>query len=302
MPNMSNYSLPLVCINGRIHSYSDSGYAANDQPYDGVSPLDRGLAYGDGLFETMLLVDGLAPLLSYHHKRLLKGLAHLNITLNSERLVKDVNKLLDIAKSLDEKHLILKLTVTRGLGGHGYQVDPDASPTLILQLFAGSVDLTKHNGVSVHICNETLSPVSWAGLKTLNQLPYVLAAQERLNTNFDEGLLLANNDELIEATARNVFIVKGDKILTPRLNESGVAGAQRQFIIESVAGQLGLDIVEAIIKLDDCLTADEVFLTNSLTGIWPVTHCHYKERDYKWDVGAVTRSLQSMCHNVFFDR
>ncbi len=113
---MSTYSLPLVCINGLIHSYSDSGYSADGQPHDGVSPLvspqDRGLAYGDGLFETILLVDGLAPLLSYHHKRLLKGLERLNITLNSERLVADVNKLLDIAKTLElNKQLVLMMAL-----------------------------------------------------------------------------------------------------------------------------------------------------------------------------------------------
>jgi 4-amino-4-deoxychorismate lyase len=274
---MSTYTLPLICINSHIHSYS-----VNDKPLDGLSPLDRGLAYGDGVFETILLVDGFAPLLSFHHKRLLKGLSHLNIQLDSERLVSDVNKLLEIAKSFDERRLILKLT-------------------LMLQLFACSIDITKHNGVSVHVCRETLSPVSWAGLKTLNQLPYVLAAIERLDTNFDEGLLLANNGELVEASARNVFIVKDDKILTPVLNEFGVAGVQRQFIIESVAQQLGLDIVEITIKLEDLFAADEVFLANSITGLWPVTHCRYKEHDYRWDVGAVTRSLQAMCHSVSFD-
>lgn len=293
---MSTYTLPLICINSHIHSYS-----VNDKPLAGLSPLDRGLAYGDGVFETILLVDGLAPLLSFHHKRLLKGLAHLNIQLDTERLVSDVNKFLEIAKSFGEKRLILKLTVTRGVGGRGYQVDPDANATLMLQLFASSIDITKHNGVSVHVCRETLSPVSWAGLKTLNQLPYVLAAIERLDTNFDEGLLLANNGELVEASARNVFIVKDDKVLTPVLNEFGVAGVQRQFIIESVAQQLGLDIVEITIKLEDLFAADEVFLANSITGLWPVTHCRYKEHDYNWDVGAVTRSFQAMCHSVFFD-
>jgi 4-amino-4-deoxychorismate lyase len=293
---MSTYTLPLICINSHIHSYS-----VNDEPLAGLSPLDRGLAYGDGVFETILLVDGFAPLLSFHHKRLLKGLSHLNIQLDSARLVSDVNKVLEIAKYFDEKRLILKLTVTRGVGGRGYQVDPDASATLMLHLSASSIDLTKHNGVSVHVCRETLSPVSWAGLKTLNQLPYVLAAIERLNTSFDEGLLLANNGELVEASARNVFIVIDDKILTPVLNEFGVAGVQRQFIIESVAQQLGLSIVATTINLEDLFAADEVFLANSITGLWPVTHCHYKEHDYRWDVGAVTRSLQAMCHNVFFD-
>ncbi|MFT7492141.1 MAG: 4-amino-4-deoxychorismate lyase [Pseudohongiellaceae bacterium] len=293
---MPTYTLPLLCINGRIDSY-----CVDDESQAGLSPLDRGLAYGDGVFETILLVDGLAPLLSFHHQRLLKGLSHLKIQLDSERLVNDVNKVLAIAKSFDDKRLILKLTITRGVGGRGYQIDPDAKATLMLQLFACSTDLTKHNGVSVHVCRETLSPISWAGLKTLNQLPYVLAASERLNTNFDEGLLLANNGELVEASARNVFIVKDDKILTPALNKFGVAGVQRQFIIESLAQQLGLHIVETTLKLESLFAADEVFLANSITGLWPVTHCHYKEHNYSWDVGMVTRSLQAMCHNVFFD-
>lgn len=293
---MSNFTLPLICTNGHIDSY-----CVDDEPQAGLSPLDRGLAYGDGVFETILLVDGLAPLLSFHHQRLLKGLSHLKIPLDSERLVDDVNKVLAIAKSFDDKRLILKLTVTRGVGGRGYQIDPDAKATLMLQLFACSTDLTKHNGVSVHVCRETLSPISWAGLKTLNQLPYVLAASERLNTNFDEGLLLANNGELVEASARNVFIVKDDKILTPVLEQFGVAGVQRQFIMESVVQQLGLDVVETTLKLESLFAADEVFLANSITGLWPVTHCYYKEHNYSWDVGMVTRSLQAMCHNVFFD-
>ncbi len=284
---MSTYSLPLIYINGQEHN--------------GLSTLDRGLAYGDGLFETMLVVDGLVPLLSYHHKRLLRGLSYLGIELDSDRLVSDVNALLDIAKSTREKHLILKLTVTRGVGGRGYQVDSTATATLILQLFSANIDLSKHNGVSVHICKESLFPVSWAGLKTLNQLPYVLAAKERQGSAFDEGLLLNSQGDLIEATARNVFIVKDEQLLTPSLNESGVAGAQRQFIIESVAGQLGLHIAEQKIKFEECWNADEIFLTNSITGIWPVTHCEYKQQDYTWDVGPITRSLQAMCHSAFFE-
>lgn len=284
---MSTYSLPLIYINGQEHN--------------GLSTLDRGFAYGDGLFETILLVDGLAPLLAYHHKRLLKGLAYLGIELDSERLINDVNALLDIAKSTDEKYLILKLIVTRGVGGRGYQPDSAATATVVLQLSSGSIDLSKHNGVSIRVCDERLFPVAWAGLKTLNQLPYVLAAKEPQNRSFDEGLLLNTNGDVIEATARNIFIVKDEQLITPILKESGVAGVQRQFIIESVARQLGLQLIEKNIQLEECLSADEVFLTNSITGIWPVAHCEYKQQNYTWDIGPITRSLQAMCHGAFFE-
>ena len=85
------------------------------------------------------------------------------------------------------------------------------------------------------------------------------------------------------------------------LEQFGVAGVQRQFIMESVVQQLGLDVVETTLNLESLFAADEVFLANSITGLWPVTHCYYKEHNYSWDVGMVTRSLQAMCHNVFFD-
>ncbi len=269
----------------------------NGQQAATVSIADRGLAYGDGIFETILVVDGEIPLWPYHHARLLKGLLYLNITIESQRLRQDIDNVLEEAKKLSQQLLVLKLIVTRGQSTRGYQVNPDTSATLIVQLLPISIDTDKHNGVSVHICQQKLFPVSWAGLKTLNQLPYVLASQERLNTEFDEGLLFSIDGYVVEATARNIFIVHDEKLYTPPLDQCGVEGVQRTYIIDKLVAQLGLEVIEKTLGLEDIVAADEVFLANSISGIWPVIQCE----NHRWSVGPVTRSLQAMCHGIFLD-
>ncbi len=278
---MSKSQLPITYVNGQQDST--------------ISIADRGLAYGDGLFETILVVDGEIPLWAYHHARLLKGLLHLHITIESQRLRQDIDRALEEAKKLSDQLLVLKVIVTRGHATRGYQVNPDIPATLIVQLFPVSIDTDKHNGVCIHICEQKLFPVNWAGLKTLNQLPYVLASQERLNTEFDEGLLLSMEGYIVEATARNIFIIRDEKLYTPPLDQCGVEGVQRTYIIEKLVTQLGFEVIEKPLLIEDLVNADEVFLANSITGIWPVTQCE----NHQWQVGPVTRSLQAMCHGIF---
>ncbi|MFT6389760.1 MAG: 4-amino-4-deoxychorismate lyase [Cellvibrionaceae bacterium] len=279
---MSFNSYPIISVNGR--------------DVDSVSVNDRGLVYGDGVFETVLIVRGEIPLWPLHHERLLKGLVLLKVSMAPQRLRQAIDKVLETAKTMVDDILVMKLIVTRGESTRGYQIDPSVTSTLITQLSALVIDAEKHNGVSVHFCQQALMPNTWGGLKTLNQLPYVLAAQERLNTEFDEGLLFSLDGELIEATSRNVFLVKGDEMLSPIIDKCGVAGVMRQTIMDKVAAHIGMPVVEQQLFKEDLLSADEIFLTNSITGIWPVIQCEEK----KWSVGPVTRSLQAMCHGIFF--
>ncbi len=269
--------------------------AVNGEPVKTLDVTDRGLAYGDGVFETLLVMRGDIPLWAEHHERLLKGLVALKINLESQRLRKLMDQVLSIASQQQQDLLVLKIIVTRGCSGRGYQVDATLPSTVITQLSPLLVDRDKHNGVKVHICEHALHPVAWVGLKTLNQLPYVMAAQERSDSIYDEGLLFSTEGQLIEATARNIFIVKNEKIMTPLIETCGVAGIMRRQLIEKVAPQLGLCCEEDYVSKDMLFAADEVFLTNSVTGIWPVIECEQN----KWDVGAVTRSLQAMCHGAF---
>ncbi|MEO0443039.1 MAG: aminodeoxychorismate lyase [Pseudomonadota bacterium] len=267
----------------------------DDKPVSQVPAQDRGLAYGDGVFETILVSNADMPFWSYHHGRLLKGLHGLKINLESQRLRAAIDKALAVIKDLPEQYYILKCIVTRGTGGRAYQFSR-GTPTLVCHIFPYEMDTLKHNGVSVHLCQETLAEgISWAGLKTLNQLPYVLAAQERLNTPFDEGLLMSLNGYIIEATARNIFYSKDEVLFTPQLNLCGVAGVMRHYIIEKVAPQLKIDVREQRFTVDDLLAGDEVFLCNSVSGIWPVVQLD----QHHWPIGPITRSIQAMCHANF---
>jgi 4-amino-4-deoxychorismate lyase len=267
----------------------------NGEPQSTVAITDRGLAYGDGVFETMLVVRGAIPLWSYHHARLLKGLLYLQINLESQRLRQQVDQVMEVAKHPAEELLVLKLIVTRGEGARGYQFDTSNAATLIAILSPLSIDSGKQNGVRVHRCQQLLPAVPWVGLKTLNQLTYVLAAQERVDTHWDEGFLFSADGHLIEATARNVFLVKDDCLYTPQIDQAGVAGVMRDVIIDTLAGQLGVSVCQQYLTIADILSADEVFITNGISGIWPVIQ--YEQ--LHWTVGPVTRSLQALCHGIY---
>jgi 4-amino-4-deoxychorismate lyase len=279
---MNSLKFPITFVNGQISS--------------SVSVADRGLAYGDGLFETILIDNGQLHLWSYHHARLLKGLNFLQITVESQRLRYDIDSVLEFIPDLKNAFYVLKIIVTRGHSGRGYQPDETRS-NIIISVSQFSQQQNKRDGVKVHLCEQKLPlDLPWAGLKTLNQLSYVLASQERKNTDFDEGILLSTENHIIEATARNIFIVKGEQLFTPLLDRVGVDGVFKNYLIDKLLPQVGLSCDAKELDLGDLLSADEVFLTNSITGIWPITElAQGNENISQWPVGTVTRSLQSMC-------
>lgn len=281
---MSPTALPIILVNGQQQST--------------VSALDRGLAYGDGVFETLLVADGKNPFWPYHQSRLFKGLAKLGIHLDTNDLEIQRQQLLALTEQYADSRFIAKLIVTRGQGGRGYQPPgkETAAANVIFYLYPYTLDAQKQDGIRVHFCQQRLAlGIPWAGLKTLNQLPYVLAAQEWHNTECDEGLLFSTENRLIEATARNIFIVRGDTLYTPWLNQCGVEGVMRQYVMDKLVPQLDLACVQSDLTVDDLATADEVFLTNSISGVWPVIAAEH----YQWPVGPITRSLQSMCYSTF---
>ena len=264
---------------------------------------DRGLAYGDGVFETMLVTNQAVPFWSLHRKRILKGIQHLAITLDDKQLDQYCQPLFAALRDVSV-NCIAKLVVTRGISGRGY-TPGDAVNVLAMLLPFTANDLSER-GCSVHLCEERLpQPISWAGLKTLNQLSYVLASAERIHTNFDEGLLCTSEGNIIEATARNIFCIRDKVLLTPDLNDCGVAGVMRSVILNQVAKPLGFSVDVRALTLTDLVQSSEVFLCNSVTGIWPVTACTYnaskenvKEKMCYWPIGEGTRKIQSHINHM----
>lgn len=270
-------SLPLIAVNGVIGAQ--------------LSPMDRGLAYGDGLFETCKLLDGKLTWWKYHRERLFAGCEKLGIPLSPAVLDSQVGEVIS-ASSTDSA--VVKITVTRGQGGRGYKWPDPAQPNLIIGVYpAAEYPATNTaDGVRVHLCKLRLGHnPALAGLKHLNRLEQVLARAEWNDDGIAEGLLLDVHSNLIEAVFSNIFLVKNNALLTPDLSLAGVSGVMRRYILEEAAPALAINAQITSLALDDLFAADEVFLCNSLYGIWPVREV-LADRVVQKKPGPVTRRLQ----------
>jgi 4-amino-4-deoxychorismate lyase len=265
---------------------------------DGVNAADRGLAFGDGLFETMRCQSGVIPLLDLHLARLRKGCDVLLFD-DIELYLSDViEQLMAELSSLPVGLYSVKLIVTRGIGGRGYAPpDTPSPPTFMLRATAFEDDLIKRDqGVVLQLCRRQLSLCpSLAGIKHLNRFEYVLAAKEFLGPVGAQGLLTDVNGRVVEGLHHNIFLVRRGELITPRLVMCGVAGVMRQLIVERLAPELGLIVKQQDLSIDDLIGAQEVFLCNSLHGIWPVSEF----LSSSWGVGAVTQRLQASVARIW---
>lgn len=187
---------------------------------------------------------------------------------------------------------VVKIIVTRGSGGRGYAIPAGVSPTRIVAAFpAPAYDpANARSGVQVRRCTLTLSEQPrLAGAKTLNRLENVLARSEWSDAAIAEGLLADAGGRVIEGTMSNLFIVKGGVVSTPDLARCGVVGAQRERVRELLKGA-GFECRVADLAWSDVEAADELFLTNSLIGAWPVARLEART----WSVGPVTKRVQSL--------
>jgi len=233
-----------------------------------VAVADRGLHYGDGVFETIAVRGGRPCLWSLHRERLFRGLVRLRI--NTDGLVgleDEIDRLLQ--EAVDG---VLKLIVTRGPGPPGYGARSAAVPTRILLRYPprSYPRAWAEQGVAVRRCRTRLAiGGALAGIKHLNRLEQVLARREWDDPNIAEGLMADQAGRLISGTMSNIFLIQDDVLLTPSLQRCGIAGTVRARVLAQAA-VLGIPVVEADLPIDAFKTADGAFLTNSLIGIWPI--------------------------------
>ena len=243
-------------------------HLVNGRLTDQVSVLDRGFRYGDGCFETMLVRNGAIRLWNRHYARLSESCSRLGIypDFGRSELEKELESLIDGAESA-----VLRLTVTRGVSEGGYGIDQTAVPTRVASLLPAKrhPDRYKETGIDVGICKTRLSrnPLL-AGIKHLNRLEQVLARAE-WRDELAEGLLCDDRGFVVEGTITNVFIVEGDTVATPLLDQCGVSGVMRSELMERMLA-LGIKCTETNIDRNRLMTADECFLSNAVIGIWPV--------------------------------
>jgi 4-amino-4-deoxychorismate lyase len=249
-----------------------------------IDARDRGLQYGDGLFETLAVLDGEVRRLELHLERLTRGCARLGIASpGRDTLVGEIESL-----AADQQRAVLKLVVTRGMSARGLRA---AQPTRILSLHpwpAHPPDFAEE-GVAVRICSTILAEQpALAGIKHLNRLEQVVARREWNDPAVAEGLMRNRQGAIVCGTITNVFVVQGGRVMTPAVDRCGVAGTVRATVLER-AHKLGIPAVQAVIGDAELAAAEEVFLTNALIGIWPVTRIGERQLA----VGPLTRRFQA---------
>jgi len=266
--------LPLSLVNG-----SDTGC---------IDPVDRGLAYGDGVFETITVHATVPRFWNRHMARLQSGCHRLGIAAVDEAVLrKECDDLL--GRVPKDRDYVLKIIVTRGAGGRGYRPDTSATPTRILQLHDWPELPSGSNGIRATLCSLRLgNNPQLAGIKHLNRLEQVLARAEWSDPDIREGLMLDQGGRVIEGTMSNLFLVKNSVLHAPDLTRCGVAGIMRNIVLE-IANEQDYATKVSDITLNEVFMADELFVCNSLIGIWPITALDSN----RYPVGPVTTGLQT---------
>ena len=256
----------------------------NGQPGREIDVTDRGLAYGDGLFETIAIRAGEPRFLAHHLDRLLAGCRRLRIAEPAHRTLE--GDLVSATRGI--RHGVLKIIVTRGTGPRGYALPEHATTTVVWGTGESQPQLALP--IEIRWCATMTSPnPATAGLKSLGRLEQVLARAEWTQPEVAEGLMISTEGHLIGGTASNVFLVAGDRILTPSLHRAGIAGVMRRLVI-ATANKAGIAIVEAQLAPSEVRNAAEVFVTNALTGIRPV----WRLGSQTWGAGPITRRLRQL--------
>ncbi len=246
----------------------------NGQAEENISIRDRGLQYGDGLFETLAVENGIVKNWELHWARLCAGCERLFIPQPNElQVLSEIEYLLrGVGKEL------VKIIITRGAGARGYAFD-EVNASRIVSVYDWPVlaDENTITGIELFLCQTRLAKQPLlAGIKHLNRLENILARHEWQSSTYAEGIMLDSDGNVIEGTMSNVFLVRNSLLQTPDLNNSGVRGITRQRIID-VSKQEGITLQQTTLGLDDLFNADEVFVCNTVIGIWPVKKAGEKQ-------------------------
>ena len=246
----------------------------NGQAQDHIAVADRGLHYGDGLFETIAVNGGQPRLWERHCRRLSTGCQRLGIAQPDPEMM--FEEACRVCAGIDRG--IMKIILTRGAGGRGYRPPQSGQATRIMAMYPWPAypEANWRQGVAVRVCATRLGRnPALAGMKHLNRLEQVLARSEWDDPHIAEGLMLDDDGHVIAATMSNLFIAA-----------CGVAGVMRGVVLD-LAAELDIAREETPLRLEDLHRADEVFLTNALIGIWPVSRI--EQRNYS--VGSLTELL-----------
>ncbi len=240
---------------------------------------DRGLAYGDGVFETILIHEANPVWWDEHWRRLLRGTEVLKIQTPEELTVRNACK--PLFANIDRG--VLKIILTRGSGGRGYAVPEKQDPRIILSLYPAPLPVPK--SVNLRWCETQLAcqPLL-AGIKHLNRLEQVMARNEWQDTNIFDGVLCDTEDNVVCATSANIFAKIEGQWLTPKIDRAGIAGIARAWVLTQLP-----QIQEARLSRLQIEQAEAIFICNAVRGILAVKRLG----DREYSVHADILDLQS---------
>ncbi len=242
---------PVVIINGEAKS--------------NISIFNRNMQYGDGLFETCVAKDNKVLFWKNHFARLNNGCERLNIKKIANSVwLEDIKKALSFAS---EKTCIIKLILSRGNSLRGYSYSRDIEPVRVVIASQMNEYKAKENFSLEFASSGFHSNPDLAGIKHCNRLEQIMA---RTNMLADEAIMLDENQSIISVTQGNIYFIFGNKLVTPKLDRCGVIGSRRSIILE-LSRLINLEVDEDTISSEQAIKANEVFVSNSLIGIQPVT-------------------------------
>ncbi len=241
----------IIWINGRFINVKDAH----------VSITDRGLTLGDGVFDTMLAVNGEPLMADEHGERLVRHADILDIKFSLD-FTATAAALLKQNGCAQGRHAI-RTTITRGPAERGLMPPASPQPTIIMQAsHVGSNNAPVHALISDTFRRNQRSPLS--RIKCLSYGENMLALMRAKEKGADDAIMLNGEGNVCCATTSNIFMVEGKKVITPPLDDGVLDGVMRQSIIRKQNPR------EEHIQVERLLKADAVFLTNSITGIRPV--------------------------------
>ncbi len=271
-----------VYLNGKIMPSKEAA----------ISVYDHGFLYGDGIYETMRIYDGVVFKIDEHIKRLFRSasLIGLTIPLNTDQIKIAIYETL-IANAL--KNAYVRLTISRGRGSIGLDPDLCSEPTIVIfvQKLRKYPNAFYKNGINLIISDikRNLKEAIDPRIKSLNFLNNILAKIEAKKKGAYEALMLNANGNLTEGTISNVFFSKDKVLFTPSISCGILDGITRGLIIE-IAKRETLKVKEGRFTKKDIYNADEVFITNTTMEVMPVAKIDNKS----YAVGNITNFLHKL--------
>ncbi len=260
-----------------------------------IDPRDRGFLLGDGIFETMLAVDGAVRDEARHMARLSGASEFLGIPLPfSEEEILTAMQLLLQDNNLRQGRAALRLTLTRGAGARGVAPPLQCRPTVLLTAVLAPPPPQKMRAiVSSYIRNE--KSIS-SRIKSLNYLDNIMARNEAVQRGVDEALMCNSAGNFASASAANFFVVAGGVLCTPSVDTGALPGVMRSIVMEA-ASEMNIPLHEGPVAAASLATASEAFLTNVLIGVCPLV-----EIDGKLIGNGATGPITSKLQAISIDR